>query len=34
VHLLTYEYNTTKTIFTYLFQNIEDDTKDLKWAYR
>lgn len=26
-----YEYNTTKIIFTCLFQNIEDDTKDLKW---
>lgn len=26
-----YEYSTTQIIFTCLFQNIEDDTKDLKW---
>jgi len=31
MYLLIYKYNTIKIIFTCLFQNIEDDTKDLKW---
>jgi len=31
VHLLVYEYSTTEVTFTYLFQNIEEYTKDLKW---